>query len=114
MQYNNNIKKIILATTLVFAIQFVFAAFTLTGNKKSKETSNKYSLKYYSSLVKKGYSINTSHYILKVKLSEINTVPTYLQNSYHIELSKGNTTFIYPYKLKVNVAKFKLPARINY
>ena len=109
MQINRHIKKLVLATTFVFAMQVVFAAFTFTGNKNNRETSNKYSLKYYTSLSKKGVSISSTRFLLRMKLSELNTVPSMLQNSSHLELTKGNTTFIYPYKLKVKVAKFKIP-----
>jgi hypothetical protein len=109
MQLKKHIKKLFLATTFVFAIQIVFAAFTFTGNKNSKDASNKYSLKYYSSLSRKGISLNNSRFLLRMKLSELNTAPSMLQNNYHLELTKGNTTFIYPYKMKVKVAKFKTP-----
>jgi hypothetical protein len=110
MQLNKHIKKLVLAITFVLAIQVVFAAFTFTGNKNSRESSKKYSLKYYSSLSKKGVSITSSRFLLRMKLADLNMATNTLQNTYHLELTKGNTTFIYPYKMKVKVSKFKTPS----
>jgi hypothetical protein len=110
MQLNKHIKKLFLATSFVLAMQVVFAAFTFTGNKNSRESSNKYSLKYYNSLSKKGVSITSTRFLLRMKLADLNMVPSTLQNTYHLELTKGNTTFIYPNKLKVKVSKFKTPS----
>jgi hypothetical protein len=109
MQLKKYIKQTILATTFIFAIQIVFASFTFTGNKNGQENSKKYSLKYYSSLSNKRLFYKNNKFLLRIKLSELNMSPSMLRNNNYLEITKGNSTIIYPYKLKVKVPKFKTP-----
>ena len=57
MKQVKHIQKIAFAILLVFAAQFVFAAFTTTGKKNNKQTESKYTLKNLSSFTNKGLSL---------------------------------------------------------
>lgn len=114
MNRKNRIQKIASATLLVFAVQLVFAAFTTTisGHSNKKSVTSKYSLKNISQFSNRGLSLSTAKYSLQLKATELkvqNTQGGMLTNS-NVEFTKGNTTFIYPYKVKVKVPKFKAPS----
>lgn len=97
-----------MAALLVFAVQFVFASFTLSGNTNNKKSTNKYSLKNLSKFTSKGLSLNTVRFSSKLNASEFKNT-----NAASIQITNGNTTFIYPYKVKIKVPKFKTPTAAN-
>lgn len=108
MKHKTYIQKLALATLLVFAVQVVFAAFTLTGNSSNKKSSTKYSLKNLSKYSSKGLSLSTIRLNSKLSASDLSSSTS--SAGVNIQTTNGNTTFIYPYKVKVKVPKFKTPS----
>jgi len=115
MKQETNIKKLAFALLLVFAGQFVFASFTTTGKKNNKQSESKYTLKNLSSFTHKGLSLNSIRYNSKLLASDYSS-NNFMKNSAanHVQMQNGSTTFIYPYKAKVKVPKFKTPTPSNY
>lgn len=114
MNKKTYIKKAFLATFLVFAVHVVFAAFTLTGNKNERNSSNKYSLKNLSKYSNRNLSLSSSKYLLRLKPTELHVSPNGTGLNSSIQMSNGNTTFIYPYKMKIKVPKFKTPTSVTH
>ncbi|NCI47928.1 hypothetical protein [Sediminibacterium soli] len=107
------IQKAAFLAILVLGMQFVYAAFSFTGLTGEKERSNKYSLKNLSALSHKGsVSISSIKSNLQYKgmqqLSSKNTNSGVEMTSL-LRYENGNTTFVYPYKFKIKVSKFKTP-----
>ncbi len=109
--YTIKITKIMLALLLASAADIAFGSFTGTTEDKAK---NIYSLKnfnrnFYKSAspfsLRSGFQYSGSRLIAVKKESNgdltINSM---------MRFEKGNTTYIYPYKHKVPVPKFKTPA----
>jgi hypothetical protein len=103
-------KKALMALLLVSAAHIAFASFTGTSEDKSKTL---YSLKnfnktFYRSAspfsLRAGFEYKGSR-LISVKREENGT----LNLNSMMRYEKGNTVYIYPYKVKVNVPKFKTP-----
>ncbi|HPH23698.1 MAG TPA: hypothetical protein PLW32_07445 [Chitinophagaceae bacterium] len=116
MKQVKHIQKIAFAILLVFAAQFVFAAFTTTGKKNNKQTESKYTLKNLSSFTNKGLSLSSIRYNSKLLANDVTPAGSMsIGNSInHLQMQSGNTTFIYPYKAKIKVPKFKTPSPSNF
>lgn len=114
MIYKPQIQKLILATLLLLAVHFVFAAFTtiVTGHSGLKSKTSKYTLKNISKFSNRGMSLGNLRYPLQMKPTELLSTPRGLEMNRGLEFTKGNTTFIYPYKIKIKVPKFKAPSPI--
>lgn len=117
MKRKNRIQKILIALPLVLAVQVVFAAFTSTisGHSSRKAESAKYSLNNVGKFSNRGLSLSTVRYSYQmrpVELGSSKNMQTGLvsNNASSVQFTKGNTTFIYPYKVKVKVPKFKAPS----
>lgn len=104
------VKKLFTALVLVSVTHLAMGSFTGTSEKKSR---NLYSLKNFNRYFSKntlsfslrsGYQLKGSQ-LLNQK-QELNGDITF--NSM-MRYEKGNTTYLYPYTHKVNVAKFKTP-----
>ena len=102
-------RKIVIALLLVCATHLSMGSFTGTVDEKSK---SKYSLKNFN----KNFYKRTSPFSLtagfKYKGSEVMGTrkdATGVTYSSMMRFEKGNTTYIYPYKHKVNVPLFKTP-----
>lgn len=115
MKQNTTIKKLAVAILFVFAVQFVFAAFTSTGKRNNKQAESKYSLKNLSSFTHKGLSLNSVRYNSRLLATDYKA-NSFMQSSAnnHVQMQNGNTTFIYPYKAKIKVPKFKTPTPTSY
>lgn len=115
MKQRTIIKKLTVAVLLVFAVQFVFAAFTSTGKRNNKQAESKYSLKNLSSFTNKGLSLASVRYNSKLLATDYKA-NTFMQSNAnnHVQMQNGNTTFIFPYKAKVKVPKFKTPSPTSY
>ncbi len=107
MKQKKYIQKLALATLFVFAFQVVFAAFTLTGNTTNKKSTNKYSLKNLSKYTSKGLSLSAVRLNSRLSATELNSST---KTGINLQTTNGNTTFIYPYQIKVKVPKFKTPS----
>lgn len=110
MRQQAYIKKLTIAALFVFAVQVVFASFITTGNTNNKKNASKYSLKNLSQYSKKGLSLSSIRLNSKLTATELNASNT--ANS--VQMTNGNTTFIYPYKSKVKVPKFKAPTPTSF
>jgi hypothetical protein len=113
--FNNRfISKLAFLTLFVVFTKCAIAAFTFSsGTTDESKNNSKYSLKnlsHYShktfsiSLIKAGLEYNGTH-ILKMQNfpsgTEVNSIMQY---------KNGNTTYVFPYKFKVHVPKFKTPS----
>ncbi len=100
----------------VFAVQVVFAAFTNTiSGKSTDKTRTTYSLKNINKFKTKAFSLNSAKYSFHLKPTELTTqqTPVGFVTGSNIQFSKGNTTYIFPYKVKLKVPKFKAPSPTN-
>ena len=105
------IKKAAVIALLAMGIQVAYAAFSFTGIADEK-TKNKYSLKNLSALSHKGLSFSSMKSSLQYKGSGTQSLAketTGLEISSMLRYDNGNTTYIYPYKIKVKAPKFKTP-----
>jgi hypothetical protein len=116
MKINTSIKKLVFALLLVFAGQFVFAAFTTTGKRSNKQTESKYTLKNLRSFTNKGLSLTSVRYNSKLVATDFsnNGIMKSSTTINNVQMQNGNTTFIYPYKAKIKVPKFKTPSANNF
>ena len=103
-------RKLGIAVLLACATQFAFASFTGTIGESSK---NKYSLKHFNNnfykkasqfSLRSGFQYKGTQTISQHK----DATGTTFNNMMRFE--KGNTTYIYPYKHKISVAKLKAPS----
>lgn len=102
-------RKLVIALLFACATQIALASFTGTIGESSR---NKYSLKNFNNnFYKKAspYSLRAGFQYkgTQVMGQQKDATGTTLNNMMRFE--KGNTTYIYPYKHKVNVAVFKTP-----
>ena len=104
-------KKLVSLALLVCAAHVAFGSFTGTSDKK---TSSIFSLKNFNKnffktaspfSLKAGYNFKGFQVVTQKK--ELNRDISF--NSI-IRYEKGNTSYIYPYKHKVSLSKFKTPA----
>lgn len=85
------------------------AASTSGADDKNK---NKYSLKNLNKLAK-NYSLSSLH-LNRLNSTEFTPLsPTTgtdgVQNNSFVSVQKGNTTYVFPYKYKIKVPRFKTP-----
>lgn len=110
-----HIKKIVIASIFTVGVHMAFAAFSFTGITDEKtKNSSKYSLKNLSTLSHKGLSYSSLKSNLQFKGIQLmpltgKETQSGLEVSSMLKFDNGNTTYIYPYKFKVKVPKFKTP-----
>lgn len=107
---NIKVKKIMIALLLVSATHLALGSFTGTSEEKSK---NKYSLKDFNKHFYKNaspYSLRAGYQFKGSQIVSLNRDENSVQVNSMMRFEKGNTTYIYPYKHKVVVPKFKTPA----
>jgi hypothetical protein len=108
---SSHIQKFTFAALLVMAVQVAIASFSYIGILDENNKSNKYSLKNLNH-----YSHNTlSLYALKSELQYKGSQsfsPTAFQDGIGMnsmmQYDRGNTTYILPYKFKINLPKDKI------
>jgi len=99
--------------TILFTALLAEAAMgSFTGSSEDKN-KNKFSLKNLSKL-SKNYSLsslrtNNLQFKGTFSLGQIGTNATNPEYNSIIQMENGNTTYVYPYKLKVKVPRFKTP-----
>jgi len=105
--------RIGVVSVLFLSAHMAFAAFT--GSVDSKDNNNKFSLKNLNK-ISKNYSLsslsalkNSYEFKNQYQLNEQKTDDNAVEIQSMVRLEKGNTTFVYPYKYKVKVPKFKTP-----
>lgn len=107
-----NHKSFALIGALLLSAELTFAALSFTGIVDDKTRNNKYSLRSLSNFSKKGLSLNAIKSTLQYKGIHIPSNSLSFQNNEvnsMLQYDNGNTTYIYPYKFKVKVPKFKTP-----
>lgn len=114
VMFNKSIyQKLAALIAFVLISQLVMAAFT--GSAEDKNKANKYSLKNLSKL-SKNYSLSSlkTGFLFKgfqdFSQQRLNNG---IEVNSMVRMEKGNTTFVYPYKFKVKVPKFKTPVAPN-
>ena len=111
--------KLLLTLTLTFTllvgVQFGYAAFTLSGittEKRGKQS--KFTLKNLNLLNSKSLSYSSLKATMQYK--SIQTLGLQLKGNNNTEINSmlrfdnGNSSFVFPYKFKVKVPKFKTPS----
>jgi hypothetical protein len=114
MKRSNLILTLTLAVTLLVGVQTSYAAFTLSGvttEKRGKQT--KFTLKNLNLLNSKSLSYSSLRATMQYK--SIQTLGLQLKGNNNTEMNSmlrfdnGNSSFVFPYKFKVKVPKFKTP-----
>ncbi|MBN8721093.1 hypothetical protein SAMN05444410_12414 [Hydrobacter penzbergensis] len=123
MKGQKHIKTVAIAFVLTLGVKIAFAAFSFTGitdEKGGTKNNSKYSLKNvnavssHKSLSALSYSSLKSSMqfkgtqLMHSSVSEVLTEGGEVSSM--LKFDNGNTTYIYPYKFKVRVPKFKTPA----
>ena len=115
MKRSKIVLTLTLAVTLLVGVQTAYAAFTLSGvttDKRGKQS--KFTLKNLNSLSSKSLSYSSLKSTMQYK--SIQTLGLQLKGNDNPEMSSmlrfdnGNSSFVYPYKFKVKVPKFKAPS----
>lgn len=109
-------KKLTMAALLLMGMQVALASSIFTGIADGGVKSNKYSLRNLSTLAHRGISIYTIKSGLQFSGSQVftqNTSNTGLEMNSMISYDRGNTSYVFPYKIKVKVPKFKTPSPSN-
>lgn len=114
MKRSKRIHILTLAVTLLIGVQTGYAAFTLSGvttEKRGKQS--KYTLKNLNLLNSKSLSYSSLRTTMQYK--GIQTLGFQLKGTNSTEMNSmlrfdnGNSSFVFPYKFKVKVPKFKAP-----
>lgn len=97
---------------LVMSLHLAIAAFAFTGIVDDKAKNSKFTLRSLNNFSKKGLSLSAIKSNLNYKGLTLTgnglMQPNNDKNSI-LQYNNGNTTYIYPYKIKVKVPKFKTP-----
>lgn len=108
--YNIKYRKVLMALLLVSATHIALGSFTGTTDDK---TRNIYSLKNFNKTFYKSASPFSLRAGFIYKGSQLISIKRDGNGDFSINsmmrYEKGNTTYIYPYKHKVSVPKFKTP-----
>jgi hypothetical protein len=114
MKRSKFILTLILAVTLFIGVQTGYAAFTLSGvttEKRGKQS--KFTLKNLNLFNTKSLSYSSLRSTMQYK--SIQTLGLQLKGNNITEMNSmlrfdnGNSSFVFPYKFKVKVPKFKTP-----
>ncbi len=106
-------QKVVLVVMLAMSMQLAYAALSFTGIVDDKTRNNKYSLRSLNNYTRKGLTLGAIKSSLQYKGIHIpNATPSFQGNEINsmLQYDNGNTTYIYPYKFKVKVPKFKTPS----
>ena len=118
MKRSKIIFTLTLAVTLFIGVQLSHAAFTLSGvttDKRGKQS--KFTLKNLNLLNSKSLSYSSLRSTMQYK--SIQTLGFQLKGNNNTEMNSmlrfdnGNSSFVFPYKFKVKVPKFKTPSPSN-
>jgi hypothetical protein len=114
MKRSKFILTLILAVTLFIGVQTGYAAFTLSGVTTEKRVKqSKFTLKNLNLLNTKSLSYSSLRSTMQYK--SIQTLGLQLKGNNITEMNSmlrfdnGNSSFVFPYKFKVKVPKFKTP-----
>ena len=101
--------KLLIAALFVCVAQAAFASFSGSADDRK----NKFSLKYLDKITR-AYSLSslrtTTNFQFKGSQDlDLQKVDNNVEINSMMRLEKGNTTYVFPYKYKVKVPKFKTP-----
>lgn len=114
-----NIRKIIFAACFILSMQMVaYASFTASSLLDERSNVNKFFLKYQGSsrYVRRSVPFSLLKYDLQYRGSMILNEKTTQEGkefSSIMQYRRGNTSYVFPYKFKVHVPKFKTPSAPN-
>lgn len=118
MKRSKLILTLTLAVTLLVGVQTGYAAFTLSGISTEKRgKQSKFTLKNLTLLHSKSLSYSSLKSTMQYK--SIQTLGLQLKGNNNTEMNSllrfdnGNSSFVFPYKFKVKVPKFKTPSPTN-
>ncbi len=97
---------------LIMSLHLAIAAFAFTGIVDDKAKNSKFTLRSLNNFSKKGLSLSAIKSNLHYKGLSLTGNSLLQQNNdanSMLQYNNGNTTYIYPYKIKVKVPKFKTP-----
>lgn len=97
---------------LIMSLHLAIAAFSFTGIVDDKAKNSKFTLRSLNNFSKKGLSLSAIKSNLHYKGLTLTNNSLMQQNNDKnsmLQYNNGNTTYIYPYKIKVKVPKFKTP-----
>lgn len=117
MKTPRNIKRASFVALLLLGMQMAYAAFSFSGIADEKNKSTKYSLKNLSSLAHKGFSLSSLKSNLQYKGPQTLSLAGPVASGTDLNalrFDNGTTSFVYPYKVKVKVPKFKTPAPVQH
>lgn len=103
-------RKLVIALLFVCVTHISLGSFTGTSDENAK---NKYSLKNFNkNFYKKAspYSLRAGFEYKGSQLMSKQVDATGITLNSALIFEKGNTTYVYPYKHKINVPKFKTPS----
>ena len=110
-------RKLAIATLFVMGVQLAFAAFTFTGITEKKDKGSTYTLKNMHHFSAKAVSYASLKYSLHLKNGAQTTTQLTDKNGVEVtsllSYNNGNTSYVYPYKFKVKVPKFKTPTPVQ-
>lgn len=113
MNIQKNINKVLAVTIVAVSVPFFLGASTISGTSGETKKTNKYSLSNLNLYSRKAINFNLfkspNLYSGSTILNQTNT-PSGIQINTSMQFQRGNTTYIFPYKLKLKVSRFKLPA----
>jgi len=106
------IKKIAFAALFITIVQVAFASLSFSGIANERSKGNKFSLKNLNNYSHRSISIYAIRADLQFKSS---LASTHKNNSNGVDMinstmqfDHGNTTYIFPYKLKIKIPKDKI------
>jgi len=118
MRGNNHIKKLAVAVILAMMVQVGFAAFSFVGSSDERSKSDKFTLKNIGKTSTGMYSLSHINATMRFKTTRFGnftkTSSNTVESNAMLQFKSGNTTYIYPYKVKVKVPKFKTPSPVNH
>ncbi|MFY7965879.1 MAG: hypothetical protein ACOVO1_13350 [Chitinophagaceae bacterium] len=112
MLKKRQIKKVLVIAITMMVSTIAFASFTLTGTVDEKGKSSKYSLKNITHYSNKSFSLSLLRTTIQNKGTTL-IIPKNNTNSSFLQIERGNTTYVLPYKYKVKTPKFKTPSANN-
>jgi len=117
MLYKNSIQRGLFAMGCILIVQGAVASFTVKGTNDDKSTStSKYSLNNLNKYAHKSFSFSLMKSTMQLNSIQVMTQKSNTQNlelNTFLQYNKGNVTYVFPYKFKVKVPKFKTPSPIN-
>lgn len=101
---------VLVALFILGAGRIAFASTSGSADDRLNKFSLKNLSKYSKSYSLSGLRPSSLTFTGSEEVMTIQRLDNSLQNNSIVRMEKGNTTFVYPYKYKVRVPKFKTPS----